>query len=174
MDKIILLGPKHCGKTSVGRAIAREIKERFVDTDNLIAENAGKSPRELYREGVGVFKTAEVRSLKQALEHDAVIVATGGGLVDNSEAVALLRAARRARLVYLDVKAEAAWERISGGGELPPFLNTATPQETHRALHERRAAAYRRLADQTVTADLKTVEEIVHHILLDYPKYYQK
>jgi shikimate kinase len=168
MGKIILLGPKHCGKTSVGRAIAWKTKERFVDTDNLIVESTGKSPRELYCEGVDVFKAAEACSLKQALEDDAVIVATGGGVVDNSSAVALLRSACDARLVYLDVKAETAWERISGDGELPPFLNTSTPHETHRAIHERRAAAYRRLANQIIIADSKTVEEITLRVLDDF------
>ncbi|MDR1466379.1 MAG: shikimate kinase [Treponema sp.] len=165
MDKIILLGPKHCGKTSIGRAIAWKLKGRFVDTDNLIAESAGKSPRELYGENVDTFKAVEVRALKQALESVAVIIATGGGIVDNGEAVAMLQGARDVRLVHLDVRAETAWERISGGGELPPFLNTATPQETHRALHERRAAVYRRLADKTITTDFKTIEEVVYQIL---------
>jgi shikimate kinase len=167
MDKIILLGPKHCGKTSVGRAIAWKLKGRFVDTDDLIAESAGKSPRELYRESVDAFKAVEVRSLKQALGGDAVIIATGGGVVDNGEAVVLLQGVCDARLVYLDVRAETAWERISGGGGLPPFLNTATPRETHRALHERRAVSYRRLADETVTVDSKTIEEIARQILFD-------
>jgi shikimate kinase len=170
MDKIILLGPKHCGKTSIGRAIARKIRGCFIDIDNLIAENTSKSPRKLYREGIGVFKTVEVHSLKQALDDDAVTIATGGGVVDNSEAVALLRDVRDVRLVYLDVRAKTAWERISeDGDELPPFLNTATPQETHHTLHERRAAVYRHLANQIIEADLKTIEEIVCQILTDSP-----
>jgi shikimate kinase len=163
MDKIVLLGPKHCGKTSIGRALARKTGGRFVDTDNLIAKNIGKSPRELFRESADVFRAAEVCALKQALEDDAVIVATGGGVVDNNKAVALLR---DVRLIYLDVKAETAWKRIVACGELPPFLNTATPKETHRELHERRAIAYRQLADEIIMADL-TVEEIVCRILPD-------
>jgi shikimate kinase len=61
--------------------------------------------------------------------------------------------------VYIDVPAETAWTRISGEvaktGELPPFLNTEDPRETHRQLHERRALLYRKIAAVTIDAGQK-------------------
>jgi shikimate kinase len=71
-------------------------------------------------------------------------------------------------MVYLAVSAETAWERIRGEaektGELPPFLNTADPRETHRRLHERRAAAYGALADITVQGEGRSPGDIAQKI----------
>jgi shikimate kinase len=70
--------------------------------------------------------------------------------------------------VYLEVTADTAWERIRAAaeetGELPPFLNTENPQETHAALHARRGAAYREFASVTISAEGKTSKDIGREI----------
>ncbi|GHV82281.1 hypothetical protein AGMMS49991_08390 [Spirochaetia bacterium] len=79
-------------------------------------------------------------------------------------------------MVYLEVSAATAWARIERNavetGELPPFLSgglsPAAPQETHRLLHERRAAAYREIAALTVYGDGKTPEELGREIFHHY------
>jgi shikimate kinase len=96
------------------------------------------------------------------------IIAAGGGLIDNPPALALLEKAGALTRVYLEVPANTAWERISAGAEkngLPPFLDTQNPRETHRALHERRAAAYRKWARFTINGEGKTPEEIAGEIV---------
>jgi shikimate kinase len=71
-------------------------------------------------------------------------------------------------MVYLEVSADTAWERINEAflqtGELPPFLNTENPRETHAALHIRRGAAYKEFASLTITAEGKTAEDIGREI----------
>jgi shikimate kinase len=51
-------------------------------------------------------------------------------------------------VVYLEVSAETAWKRIEqaafNGGGFPAFLDTENPKESHAALHERRAEAYKK------------------------------
>ncbi|MDR2136051.1 MAG: shikimate kinase [Treponema sp.] len=195
---IIIVGPKHAGKTSAGKALARlwegggaEIggaggnspgsggaggggpeaaalgaAARFIDLDELVESREGASPRLLYRAGPGVFRKAEAEALRSLLEGAKLeraapeggcvtIVAAGGGLADNREALELLNTSR-ALVVYLEVPAGTAWGRIRAAaeltGELPPFLDTENPQETHRLLHERRGRVYRELAEITVAA----------------------
>ncbi|MDR3304252.1 MAG: shikimate kinase [Treponema sp.] len=171
MPLIMLTGPKHAGKSSVGRALAALYHAQFVDLDELVAEQSGKSPRELYTEGPSVFQQAEtvaLASLLAAQHHDGLrVAAAGGGLIDNAEAWALATdaaTARRVIIVSLDVSSQTAWERIRAEPSLPPFLNTATPAATHRALHERRAAAYRRGAQLTVAAEERSAPAIAQAI----------
>ncbi|MDR2435092.1 MAG: shikimate kinase [Treponema sp.] len=170
MEDIFLVGPKHSGKTSAGKALAALCSGRFIDLDGLIAERTGESPRSLYTEGPAVFRNAEAAALAALIGSetlDARIIAAGGGLIDNPDAIALLENTKTATPVYLDVSVDTAWERINGeaGGELPPFLKTENPRETHRALHERRAAAYRKFARLTIEAERKSPEEIAGEIL---------
>jgi shikimate kinase len=167
--RIILTGPKHAGKTSVAAALAFLYRSPWVDLDELIKKQSGKSPRTLYQEGPGVFREAEARALETLLKSgERGIIAAGGGIIDNEAAVALLEKAEGLIIIYLDVSAETAWQRIAAqaekDGALPPFLNTARPRETHRELHERRAAAYRNLAPLTIQAEGKSPGEIAREI----------
>jgi shikimate kinase len=167
---ILLTGPKHAGKTSVGRALAALTGSRFTDLDEFIIERTGKSPRDLYREGG--FRQAEAEAFGVLLENagkgDTLIVAAGGGFADNAGALALLEG-QDVRIVYLEVSAAEAWERIrrtaGAEGELPPFLDTPNPEETHRELHARRAGIYRGLAGITVKAGTGDPETVAASVL---------
>jgi len=158
---ILLTGPKHSGKSTVGRLAAALLKIQFLDLDEYIQTLAGKSPRELYKEGPAVFQKAEEDALRELLAKNAeALVAAGGGICDNAGAMALVAGTPGLFAVYLDVSAATAWERIaSDPGGLPPFLQTENPRQTHRALHERRAALYKKAADLIVSADGKSAEE---------------
>jgi shikimate kinase len=161
---IVIVGPKHSGKTSAGKALARLCSAEFIDLDELVERRTGKSPRALYREGPEVFRRAEAEALRALLEGEAggppegaLIAAAGGGLADNKGALEILNGSPAAITVYIEVPAERAWERIRAAadqsGELPPFLDTEDPRETHRLLHERRSRAYRELAKIAVEAE---------------------
>jgi len=179
MKSIILTGPKASGKTSAGKSLAPLYKCRFIDLDELIFQRTGKTPRQLYIDGSAVFQNAEadaVQSLASADSADAgkepiQIVSAGGGIIDNPEAAATLKKLD-AVIVYLSISADSAWNRINASvtktGELPPFLQTDNPRETHRILHERRAAAYLQAADLSVDAEGKTPDEIASEIFKHY------
>ncbi|MDR0654752.1 MAG: shikimate kinase [Treponema sp.] len=166
MGIILITGPKHSGKTSAGRALAALMKGPFIDLDELIAEREGKSPRELYREGPEVFRRAEAAALQSLLPPGkaCVILAAGGGLCDNPVALEFLKNPGIS-IVFLETSAETAWNRIKeAAGELPPFLDTGNPQETHRLLHERRSAAYHSLAQIHIRAEGKSPEQMAAEI----------
>jgi shikimate kinase len=169
MKDIFLTGPKHSGKTSSGKALASLCACIFIDLDELVEQRTGKTPRALYIEGADVFKEAEAESLASlfncAAKEKFRVIAAGGGIIDNAEALAIMKKSSGI-LVYLEISANTAWERITAnsGGELPPFLRTANPKETHRTLHERRSAAYRQLAEIVIDCKEKTSAEIAKEI----------
>ena len=166
MKDIILMGPKHSGKTTTGKALASLFSCDFIDIDELVSQRTGKSPRQLFNEGQAVFQKAEAEALAALVESGGGadsgakrrVIAAGGGIIDNIEAVSILKKSG-AVMVYLDISAESAWDRIVAKGELPPFLKTENPKETHRALHERRAAAYLQIADIVIETEGKPPQE---------------
>jgi shikimate kinase len=181
---IVLIGPKHVGKTSVGKALARLCGGSFIDLDDRVEARTGKSARELYREGPEIFRRAEAEALAAVLAEEApgaayspaspapCVIAAGGGLAGNDAALSLLQQPEPYRaplLVYLEVPAETAWARIdeqaAKTGELPPFLNTGDPRETHRQLHERRTSLYRKIAALTIDAGQNTPAALAEEIL---------
>jgi shikimate kinase len=166
--------------------LAKLLGGEFVDLDDHIEALSGKSPRALYRESPERFRAEELRALEDlfpppnampgCLAGDFAgesaapgVIAAGGGLIDNEAGRELLRSREGFCLVYLDVSVDTAWERISGAaaqtGELPPFLNTDKPRETHRLLHERRAEAYRKLCNLTIPGENRTPQELGQAVL---------
>ena len=175
---ILILGPKHSGKSQCAFALEKITGAEAADLDTIIEKQTGKTPRILYKEGPEIFRKTEVQALKFLIENNPqttdtpqnqklLIIAAGGGLVDNTEALKLLSGRKDIITVYLDVSPETAWQRIlntAAGGELPPFLNTENPRETHFALHKRRAEAYKNIASLTISAENKSPEEIAAEI----------
>jgi shikimate kinase len=170
---LLLTGPKHSGKTSAGYALHEVLGWDFADIDALIEKREGVTARTLYRRGRDVFQKAETGAVL-SLQTDfmagkPMIVAAGGGLIDNDEALTAFEKNPGVIIVYLELSAGTAWSRIEGSGNgLPPFLNVENPKLAHAALHERRAAAYRKLAHIIINAEKKTpvqiALEIVKHI----------
>lgn len=176
---IALAGPKHCGKTEAGRALAALTGGLFFDLDDEMQKSAGKSARTLYKEGVSVFQAAEKAALENVLaladkdgneggEKGVFVIALGGGFIDNEAARLLLKGRSGCAVVYLSVSAESAWRRIEAAqaesGELPAFLCVENPRAAHRVLHERRARAYQNIASFVVDGENKTAAEIATEV----------
>lgn len=124
---IVLCGIKHCGKTTVGKAIAAILDLPLTDSDAEIEKLDGKnrSCREIFRnEGEDYFRKLEAQVLENLADSDKKqVISLGGGALSNP----LISKSLRDRLgfkVWLDVDDKVAFERIKRNG-LPPFLADA-------------------------------------------------
>ena len=95
---IILMGIKHCGKSTQGRIISKKLSVPFFDTDDVIFEMTGKTPRQIYTEfGNEGFQEAEEKACSFLLEkinssaEKNAIIATGGGICGNKKALDVLK-----------------------------------------------------------------------------------
>jgi shikimate kinase len=186
MPLLILIGPKHSGKTSVGLALKARLNAAFVDVDALIEKRNGRSARALYRKSRDAFFQAEaeaIASIKLPTDDGTLIVATGGGLVDNDaalEAIGDLTDKISFIPIYLEVTAETAWRRIEEaakqGGGMPAFLDMDNPKAAraaHADIHKRRCTAYRRLALVKVNGEAAP-EDVAAAIIAGLDEYKRK
>src|SRR2546423_2729041 len=68
------------GKSTVGPQLAQRMNRPFVDLDNMIEADAGRSVAEIFSsEGEAGFREREARCLQRALERKGLVVAVGGG-----------------------------------------------------------------------------------------------
>ncbi|WP_353642863.1 shikimate kinase [Mesorhizobium sp. WSM2239] len=83
---IVLVGMKGAGKSSLGRALAKQLGLRFVDSDREIEAKTGKSIAKIFAEdGEAHFRNLEVNEIRQSLEQWPSVLATGGGAFMNEE-----------------------------------------------------------------------------------------
>jgi len=163
--RLFLTGFMGSGKTSVGRILAARLGWGFVDLDEEIERRAGMSVRRIFEtQGEGEFRRLEGEALRQAVERDEVVVATGGGTVAFEGNARLLHAA--GVTVWLNPAFATLAARIGGGQaakEDRPLFRDATQA---LALYRQRLPAYR-TADLTVeVAAAEAPEEVAARILL--------
>ncbi len=90
---IALVGMPGCGKSSVGRMIAKWSGREFVDTDKMIVKDAQMSiPQIFEQEGEAAFREREARAVAEAARRGGIVLATGGGAVLNPLNRRLLKA----------------------------------------------------------------------------------
>ncbi|MDT5158818.1 MAG: shikimate kinase [Acidobacteriota bacterium] len=162
--RVVITGFMGAGKTTVANALARLLKDSFIDIDESVTKIEGRTPQQLIdEEGEEFFREAETRALRLALEEGpARVIATGGGAWTMRRNRALV-AAGRCLSVWLDAPFELCWRRItaSGGGTDRPL---ARNPERARRLYEERLAAYR-LADLHVSVTPhKSADELADEI----------
>ena len=105
---IVLMGCKHCGKTTQGKLLAKKFGVDFVDTDDEIGLIRGVDFRTLYRtKGVAEFTLAEEEACQKIVDEHAnqqIVIATGGGICDNPPALNVLRSCGTFVFLRLDIK----------------------------------------------------------------------
>lgn len=154
---IVIIGLMGCGKSSVGRIVAHMIGFKFVDTDQLICEEAGCSiPKIFEKEGEAGFRVRETAALRSLLGTRGHVIATGGGIVTQPHNLSLLR--HLGYVVWLDASVTTLYRRTAGGHDRP-LLNEEDPKAKLERLMAARKDLYKGLADQRITTDNLSLQE---------------
>lgn len=157
---IALLGVRGAGKSSVGAALARRLGVAFVELDQRIEQAAGLPLGELFAlHGEVYYRRIEREVLTRLLAApSAMVLATGGSIVNDATNYALLRA--RCRTVWLAANAEDHWNRVVAQGDRRPMAENPHAFAELRALLAARKELYAR-ADHTIDTAGRRVPDVV-------------
>lgn len=150
---VVLIGMPGCGKSAVGRALARRLGKEFLDLDRLIEADAGKPiPRIFAEEGEDAFRALESAAVRKAGARTGCILSTGGGVVTRPENYAPLH--QNGVIVHLTRSLE----------KLPTAGRPVSQSTDLRELWRRREPLYQSFAD--LTADNNgSIEDTVRTVL---------
>lgn len=145
---VFLVGFMGAGKSEVGRRLADRIGCRFVDTDERVEADDGRTVEKIFEQsGEDFFRAAEERVLDSLLGKRGLVVATGGGLFVGYRPRSRMK--RAGRTVWLDAPLAVIERRVGGAGGRPMW--PVDDPVSRRALFEKRRAVYA-LADVRVDA----------------------
>ncbi len=165
---LFLVGYMGCGKSSLGRKLARRLACRPIDTDAEIERQEGASVNDLFRfEGEEAFRRMEREVIERIIARDLpAVVSTGGGLPvwrDNME-----RMNGAGLTIYIRRSAERIASRLSPYGRAKrPKLRGLNDEELvdfmTRNMAEREPWYSR--AQLILEGDRFTDEELIDRIL---------
>ena len=92
VQNIVLIGMPGCGKSTIGKRLAAQQGKKFIDTDALVEQKAGKSIPEIFaQDGEAAFRALEAEVIEAVGKENGQVIATGGGAVLSLENVRNLR-----------------------------------------------------------------------------------
>ncbi len=161
-----LIGMMGAGKTAIGRELAAQLGYRFLDTDVVIEQAAGKSITELFasvkEEG---FRDLESQILAKVCAYTNLVIATGGGIVTRQKNWSYLH---HGLVVWLDVPVELLYVRLVSD-KTRPLLQDVDLLRRLRSLLEERLPLYAQ-ADLKVTAsNEETPVQLAKRVLEEIP-----
>jgi shikimate kinase len=164
---LVLIGPRGSGKTSVGRLVALRLQRPFLDTDEMVATEAGKTIAAIFDEGgEALFRRLEARAAAKASRGGPSVISAGGGAVEKPENVNSFRDG--GTVFWLSADPRILARRISNDKASQtsrPSLTGLGRDEEVSALYRRREPLYRGASHHRVDTGSLTPEEVATEVV---------
>jgi shikimate kinase len=141
ISRLILTGFMGAGKSTVGAILAQDLGWRFVDLDRMIEASGQRTVAEIFRDfGEAEFRERERQAVQQLGGEEHIVLALGGGTVEDESTRTRLIQSPGNCLVFLDADLTELLARCSVEGKTRPLLSSV---ESPEARHHRRLPHYR-------------------------------
>ena len=151
------------GKSTIGRALAKELKLEFFDTDEVIEERTGATVAWIFDvEGEEGVRVREQKVIEELTQKNNIVLATGGGVVMTPENRNAL--AGRGTVIYLKTSLQQQFERTKRDTKRP-LLQTPNLEVRLEALRDEREPFYDELSDVSFETDKLTVKAVANKII---------
>jgi shikimate kinase len=160
--RIVLTGFMGSGKSTVGPLVAARLGWRFLDADDVIVAAAHMPISQFFAEhGEPAFRETERQTIARLAGEDGLVLALGGGAIEDAGTRRLLLTLECTLLVHLEVALETTLTRCGSADPTRPVLADRANLATR---YERRLPLYRE-AHLSIAADSLTPDEVAAAIV---------
>ncbi|MBT0721538.1 shikimate kinase AroL [Tatumella sp. TA1] len=161
---VYLIGARGCGKTTVGKLLARQLSYQFCDTDQQLQQHLDQSIAEFVAQhGWETFRQQEHQALL-TVTSDNTVVATGGGIVLRDDNRQHMR--QSGAVIWLSVDHQVLASRLTADPEMeqrPTLTGRPITEEIYEVLQQR-LPLYQQAAHHCIDAN-QPPEKVVIDIL---------
>ena len=160
------------GKTTIGKALAKNLTLDFVDSDYEIEQRTGVTISTIFDiEGEDGFRNREIRMVTELAERKGIVLATGGGAVESEDVRKALR--HNGLVVYLHASIDMQMDRTRNSKNRPLLNTGANRREVLEQLMEEREPLYRQEADVIYETDGRSPQTAAREIAEEVRKLWQ-
>lgn len=162
-QNIFLIGFMGAGKSTIAKALCKELDMQLVEMDARIVEEQKMSINDIFAQyGEAHFRDIESQLIVTLGEEGNTIVSCGGGVVVRPENTEYMK--KSGKIVFLSATPETIYERVKNSTDRP-ILNGHMNVEYIAELMEKRRALYEAAADIRIETDGKSRAEICKEII---------
>jgi XRE family aerobic/anaerobic benzoate catabolism transcriptional regulator len=156
--RIALVGLRGAGKSTLGKKLAAQLGVPFVELNRVVEQEYGASvPLLIEMSGLNTFRRYERECLEHVIaEHEAVVIATAGGIVSNPDTYALLL--RRTHTIWVKAQPNEHMRRVMAQGDFRPMAQNREAMADLVAILDARRDDYAR-AEAELDTSGATVEK---------------
>ncbi|MBI3146916.1 MAG: shikimate kinase [Betaproteobacteria bacterium] len=162
-DNVILVGMMGCGKSTLGKQLARRLRRQFVDSDVELEHRSGVSiPMIFELDGEEGFRARETQVIADLTRRRGLVLATGGGAILSPENRSMLRAS--GMVIYLHASVAILYERTRRS-KGRPLLNVPDPEQRLCELYTVRDPLYREAAHIVIESAQNRLSSLLERVM---------
>lgn len=134
--RIYLVGFMGCGKSSLGKRLARKLEYDFLDLDQEIEKRTGKTIQEIFmHEGEDWFRRKEKELLHETISMQRSVISTGGGTPCHFDNMEFMN--EHGVTVYLKMSSVSLTYRLENAKKKRPLVADLKGGDLHRFVKDR-------------------------------------
>ena len=168
---ITLIGYRGTGKSTLAAPLAQRLGWEWLDADVELERRAGRTIKDIFAtDGEPEFRRLERELLSELLKRDRLVLAAGGGAIQNEATRADMKSA--GPVIWLQASVDTIERRLAtdpATGQRRPNLTSAGGRVEIERLLTIREPLYRACATITLNTDNSSAEQLVEEVLRGLP-----
>ena len=162
---LLLTGMMGVGKSTVGKKLAKKLKLKFIDIDQIVEKKEKSTIKEIFEnKGEDYFRKTEKKiSLEELKKNNSVIALGGGAFMDTS----IRKEAKNSSVSFwLDLNLKSLFIRLKNVKKRP-LLNQDNLEESVNKIYSERKKIYNK-SDFKIKCSSMNINQVVNKIIKLY------
>lgn len=169
---VILIGYMGSGKSSVGRKLSEVLHFDYLDLDDYIQKQEGKSVTEIFKnKGEIYFRKKESQYLSEIISNkENTIIALGGGTPCYGKNMELIKNAFNTKSIYLKASISNLADRLIVEKDMRPLISHLKEKDELKEFigkHLFERSPYYNESNIVINTDQKSLQEVVETIVAE-------